>query len=242
MRWILKVLNLFVGYLVASFFITGFSFVCAQDESVDVSVKIHLCGDLIVEPPPEDCEWLDLNGESCESLGFQSGDLFCDISCHFDTSFCIPFPVPACGDGTLDAGEECEIGNPAGSLCDWSECNNTICTCGEEPEEPEEPEPEPEPELEPEPKPKPKSPLDYYEEAYITPEELARYVPGGVLDYDLNGDGKITNDELERIIEFWTSIWRGIVIEEEFDGDCDLNGDGECDVIDFSILMYYFEL
>lgn len=37
---------------------------------------------------------------------------------------------PYCGDGTLDAGEECELGDPAGAACSWAtKCDQSTCTC-----------------------------------------------------------------------------------------------------------------
>ena len=39
--------------------------------------------------------------------------------------------TPVCGNGVLDSGEECELGDPLGSLCSWSACNQDMCTCEE---------------------------------------------------------------------------------------------------------------
>ncbi|MDD3661845.1 MAG: hypothetical protein PHG63_02155 [Candidatus Dojkabacteria bacterium] len=36
---------------------------------------------------------------------------------------------PFCGDGVLDAGEQCEVGDPAGTSCTWATCNHTTCAC-----------------------------------------------------------------------------------------------------------------
>lgn len=40
-------------------------------------------------------------------------------------------PEPVCGDGVLDGGEQCELGNPTGVSCTWDECNQTTCVCPE---------------------------------------------------------------------------------------------------------------
>jgi len=35
------------------------------------------------------CDGVDLNGQSCASLGFSSGTLACGPGCTFDTSGCV---------------------------------------------------------------------------------------------------------------------------------------------------------
>jgi hypothetical protein len=241
-------------------------------DSVDTLVKIAICGNVIIEKPAEDCEGIDLDGETCESLGFKSGTLSCDISCEFETSLCVlpvcgdgsvdpgeecdgsdlggetceslgfqsgtlscniacefetalcvPFPVPSCGDGTLDAGEECEVGNPFGNSCDWTSCNETTCVCEEDEEEDEDEDQTP------------------FEDLFIGPGDAPSFISilsDALMYYDLNGDGVIDLDEIEPAVELWVNIWRNVLYDES-EATCDLNNDGECDIYDFSILMYY---
>lgn len=42
---------------------------------------------------------------------------------------------PICGDGILGntPGEECEVGDPSGVTCSWSECDHSTCECMEPP-------------------------------------------------------------------------------------------------------------
>jgi hypothetical protein len=56
-------------------------------------------------------------------------------NCTLSTSFTMleEQREPSCGDGILDQGEECELGDPNGYSCLWSECNQDTCTCIEEP-------------------------------------------------------------------------------------------------------------
>ncbi|HBP00055.1 MAG: hypothetical protein UU35_C0003G0003 [Candidatus Uhrbacteria bacterium GW2011_GWC2_41_11] len=46
-----------------------------------------VCGDGFVDPD-EDCDSGDMNGGTCDSEGFDSGTLTCDVDCTYDTSDC----------------------------------------------------------------------------------------------------------------------------------------------------------
>jgi len=56
-------------------------------------IKISICGNEIIEGG-EDCEGENLNGQTCESIGYGPGTLSCDIACSFDTYNCSPAPTP----------------------------------------------------------------------------------------------------------------------------------------------------
>jgi len=45
----------------------------------------------------------NLNGHTCQTQGFFTGDLACNANCTLDTSDCTD-----CGNGTVDPGEECD--------------------------------------------------------------------------------------------------------------------------------------
>lgn len=70
-----------------------------------VSCRKTECGNGIAESV-EECDGNDLRGKSCESLGFDSGDLTCDGGCRLDSSACI-----RCGNGIKEGDEECDDGN-----------------------------------------------------------------------------------------------------------------------------------
>lgn len=58
-----------------------------------------------------------------------------------------------------------------------------------------------------------------------------------VLNYDSNGDGKLSLSELREISTDWVNDARSIkdrII-------CDFNYDSQCNLTDFSVLMYYIE-
>lgn len=63
------------------------------------------CGDGEAEGP-EPCDGSDLNGQSCESLGYDGGELVCD-ACSFDVAGCSG-DGPTCGDGVLEGTEQCD--------------------------------------------------------------------------------------------------------------------------------------
>ncbi len=56
--------------------------------SIDTTVKTSFCGYPYIVEGGEDCENTDMQGYSCQSLGYSAGNLSCDVSCSFDTSDC----------------------------------------------------------------------------------------------------------------------------------------------------------
>ncbi len=65
-----------------------------------------LCGNGVLDTG-EQCDGAKLGGQDCTTLGmsFEGGTLACGTNCHFDTSDC---ELPTCGNGTLDAAEQCD--------------------------------------------------------------------------------------------------------------------------------------
>jgi len=86
---------------------------CKQDCTFDLSGCAGCGNDVIAEG--EQCETpyatgfgvFDLNGQTCQSLGYDDGELGCDTqTCLFNTLGCWK-----CGDGTINPGEDCEGDN-----------------------------------------------------------------------------------------------------------------------------------
>lgn len=53
--------------------------------------------------------------------------------------------------------------------------------------------------------------------------------------FDVDGSGRIELTELFEVVRRWIDAWR----DKEGLEKADLNGDGECNLIDLSILLYY---
>ena len=79
--------------------------------------SLPTCGDALAEGA-ESCDGADLGGEDCVSLGFASGEPRLHGGCGWDVSACVGNPPSnTCGDGVMDAGEECEWGDLGGESC-----------------------------------------------------------------------------------------------------------------------------
>lgn len=90
--------------------------ICSNHCTYDLS-NCSACGDGTIAPP-EDCEPATptskaiLGGATCESLGWQGGNLDCRPSCRFDESGC-----HTCGDGKKSGIEQCDGADFAGKGC-----------------------------------------------------------------------------------------------------------------------------
>src|SRR3989344_664893 len=70
----------------------------AQSDTLQTTVRITVCGNDVQESG-EQCDGTDLAGESCTTQGFTGGTLSCDPACDFDTSSCTSTPGGGGGGG-----------------------------------------------------------------------------------------------------------------------------------------------
>jgi hypothetical protein len=78
---------------------------CFIDPNTLACQSAYGCGNNKADPG-EDCDGSDLNGQSCKTLGYDSGTLKCNASCFFDESGCTY--NAKCGNHQLDPGEQCD--------------------------------------------------------------------------------------------------------------------------------------
>src|SRR6185436_6051192 len=71
-----------------------------------------------VQDTGEQCDGSDLAGLSCQALGYIGGTLSCNGGCGLNTDSCVGSnPGAVCGNGTIEAGEQCEGSNLNGGNC-----------------------------------------------------------------------------------------------------------------------------
>ena len=82
---------------------TGTSTGAATEEGDSTTGGIAVCGNNVIEGN-EACDLAQLNNETCQSLGYQGGQLGCLLTCEdYNLLGCF-----ICGNGTVDLGEDCE--------------------------------------------------------------------------------------------------------------------------------------
>lgn len=153
-----------------------------------------------------------------------------------------------CGDGVVEGKEDCEkdvpitktclnYGYQKGTLLCDNSCSFDFTNCQYIPKPPEETTQTEEDE-----------PITQeLKNTKIVVEEIkVRYMPLLLRMFDLNRDGRIDFAELTNILINWVDNWRTFrqveeEQKEEVKGTCDVNFDGMCNVIDFSIILYYVD-
>ncbi|HWB80055.1 MAG TPA: hypothetical protein VG755_34055 [Nannocystaceae bacterium] len=104
--------------------------------NVDGCTGMEECGNDLIEGN-EQCEGLDLVGETCESLGFVAGALACDRMCNYDVGEC-----ESCGNGYVDLDDNCDgsdfngqtcatFGHAGGMLACDNQCDFDITGCND---------------------------------------------------------------------------------------------------------------
>lgn len=183
----------------------------ATTDIVDADVKISLCGDSLAEGP-EECDNVDLRGFTCQNLGYAYGFLSCDPSCSLDTIGCVS-PTPSITP---------TVATPTIFLQTPTQTPPFVT-----------PDTRNIPDFNP----------DISSPSLSTP--IQNRLPIFLQKLDLNGDGIISLDEIVGVIGYWLQKWYVVIGKTEVVSteinECDINLDEECDLRDFSILLYFVE-
>jgi alpha-tubulin suppressor-like RCC1 family protein len=92
---------------------------CTDGEALcreNCTVVCTLCGNGIAENERgqgEQCDGADLDGQTCQSMGFAGGTLACNDDCGYDLSGCSTL----CGNGVIDEDEQCDATRLGGADC-----------------------------------------------------------------------------------------------------------------------------
>jgi len=193
--------------------------------NISATIKISVCGNEIIEGG-EDCEGENLNGQTCESLGYGPGNLSCDIACSFDTYGCSPAPSPT------PTPTPTPIPTPTATATPTSASTTTSST----------PPASDESSIVTSFLTSTPTPTSIVSSLPIIPDVLRFYT-----DY-LNENGRIKAGELYNAVKSWVDDWKKVILAFTHGEDvntrerrCDVNQDNRCDLKDLSILLFYVE-
>ncbi len=210
------ILLFFLGlFVVLAVLLRVISVSADTSDSLNTTVKISICGNGIIEGG-EDCEGENLNGQTCESIGYGPGTLSCDIACSFDTSNCIsptPTLTPTPTSTPTPTPTPTEIPTTTSTVTSAPAATATAA-----------------PTILPSPTPKPALPtflipFDPDGDGTIHITEVFRAVKSWV-------------DEWQQSIIDEIAATKGEVQKKKA-RTCDVNNDGVCNLKDLSILLFY---
>lgn len=191
---------------------------------INIQVQVSICGNNVVEGG-EDCEGSNLDGESCTSLGYVSGALSCDIACSFDTTSCVAHtPTPTPTDGSSNSTPQPTISSsPTATPTAVKQAINNIVE---------------------------------------KIDNVLRPLPEPLKQYDFENEGVLKMADLPKLVDIWVGHWQTYIqvsknvnnqsIEQGSNTTsknnsltvakpCDMNKDGVCNLVDFSILLHYID-
>lgn len=203
--------------------------------SVNATVQISVCGNNVVEVG-EDCEGVNLNGQTCTGLWYERGNLTCDIACSFDTNSCIGMPVTPTPSPTpsptvipiptlISIPTATPIPTPTASFTSTTTTQATTIS-----ETTSTPTSAPVIEI-------------------VAPAIVQEILPSVIELFDIDESGRIEPEEVFTAIKYWVEDWKGFLhVDNLSDGNvgenlknnkCDINKDKQCNLKDLSILLYY---
>lgn len=209
--------------LIVTFCMIGFAgrAIAQYSQQINATVKISICGNDVIEGG-EDCEGANLNGKSCTTLGYSGGILSCDIACTFDTYACIPptpTPTPTITPTPTQVTSFSNSGNsPSSSPTGEAQRTTTQLQSN--------------------------SRIPEFFNSLVT--NSRKTLPASMGFLDVRNIGKLLLSDISQIVRIWVDEWRFALRQQQQSNiaqnyKCDINRDKNCDIKDFSIMMYYFE-
>jgi hypothetical protein len=203
---------------------------------INATVRLSVCGDGVAEFP-EECDTRDLKSQTCRSLGYDVGDLSCDIACDFDVTACYgvaPSPTPTATPNANLTLVPTISPTPSPTPLSLNENSNgsdsTNLTISD----------------------------TTVAQSTFFPASLNQNIsfdvlvkpavlPFSVRGYDFDGSGIIEEREMSDSVTAWVTDWhlyidnvtRSHFAERKKNTNCDLNVDDHCNIVDFSILLHY---
>lgn len=217
LKSIYKIFFVFILLLLFSSKIYAQGYRHLQNQDIEAIVDLSVCGDGVAEGS-EECDGEDLNHKNCGNLGYQSGDLFCDVACEFDTASCsgvlvTPTPTPTPEPSTSSQGSSSTTSTQS-SGPSQSQVNLVI-------------------EL-----------LRQIDAKLKVIQSRFDFDQSGKIEvYEVYNSVKTWVDDWKINIGVQTALAKGEISEEDIyePETCDLNNDKVCNVIDLSILLYYID-
>jgi len=112
----------------------------SETRNFTINATTIICGNNIQEAG-EDCDGIDLGGETCNSLGYKSGTLTCTASCTFNRTRCVSGGSNGCTeDWKCSSWSKCIDGKQTRTCYDVNNCGTNrnkpetarTCTCTED--------------------------------------------------------------------------------------------------------------
>jgi hypothetical protein len=193
----MSVQKIIITAIAVSAFVFPVFVMAESSRDINATIKLSVCGDNVIELP-EDCEGTNLNGKSCNLLGYSSGNLNCDIACSFDTTNCILISSPT--------------PSAASTVLETNVSNSNIVTR-----------------------------ITNLITNLSNNVAVKNKLPKLLMNLDPSNNNKIEGNEVAVVARTWINSWSNFLDKGSEVNKCDMNADNNCNLSDFSILLYYVD-
>jgi hypothetical protein len=200
-----------------------------QSKNINATIRISVCGDGVAENP-EECDVGDMKSATCRSLGFDTGSLTCDIACELDKTDCVgvapssPTPTPAPTLAPASASPTVTPTSPNVTKDITQVASNIQVT------------------------------TPFLRQLFPTSAVQRPKIPEKITFFLQQQSDTRSTHPYGNIVKSWVDEWReysqaGTLNQTpEITADlsnesleCDVNEDGLCNLVDFSVLLYFIE-